>query len=104
MTEENKTNNSVTETVSIEDKLFTINYDHSHETHITCIGDPKDWEVLNPLQWACPARVYTKNQDTGNLDIDFENCIECGTCQILCPDHILWVYPKGGHGIRNRCG
>ena len=75
MTEESQTNSSVTETVSIEDKLFTINYDHSHETHITCIGDPKDWEVLNPLQWACPARVYTKNQDTGNLDIDFENCM-----------------------------
>ena len=95
----------VTQASTIEEKLFTIGFDHAPETHIACIGDDRDWDDKRfaALQWACPAKVYEKGED-GALAIGWENCIECGTCQILAPDHILWVYPKGGFGIRNAHG
>ena len=48
--------------------------------------------------------MYTRNEESGLLEIAFENCVECNTCAILCPDHILWVYPKGGYGIRYKFG
>lgn len=94
----------VTSVRTIEDKLFTINTQPHEESHISCFGDAGDWAALDPLLWCCPAKVYTKNDETGLLAIQHENCIECNTCAILCPDHILWVWPKGGHGIRYQYG
>ena len=95
---------AVTQASSIEDKLFTVDWQHAHESHIKCVGDPGDWEARDVLLWACPAKVYTKSEESGLLEIGFENCVECNTCAILCPDHILWVYPQGGYGIRYKFG
>lgn len=53
----------------------------------------------------CPADVYEWDSDHKATTVAFENCIECGTCRLACPDgNIDWVYPLGGCGIAYKFG
>ncbi|MCR4394918.1 MAG: 4Fe-4S dicluster domain-containing protein [Dehalococcoidales bacterium] len=48
----------------------------------------------------CPAKCYTFNESAGRLDVAFENCLECGTCYVICERKaIQWSYPRGGYGV-----
>ena len=48
----------------------------------------------------CPANCYTYNEPTKLLSIVYENCLECGTCLVICDKGALdWNYPRGGYGV-----
>ncbi|MGC8752414.1 MAG: ferredoxin family protein [Fervidicoccaceae archaeon] len=52
----------------------------------------------------CPAGCYTLSPD-GKFSFNYEGCLECGTCRLVCPnDAISWNYPEGGKGIEYRYG
>lgn len=52
---------------------------------------------------ACPAKCYSFDAATGRLDVVWENCLECGTCLVLCERKAVdWSYPRGGFGVRYR--
>ena len=62
-------------------------------------------EYGNPCQYFCPAKVYEpifeKNGSavSGQLTINFTNCVHCKTCDIADPYQIItWVPPQGGEG------
>lgn len=48
----------------------------------------------------CPAQCYTFNESANRLDVAYENCLECGTCHVICERKaIRWSYPRGGYGV-----
>lgn len=48
----------------------------------------------------CPANCYSFDQTTGRLDVVYENCLECGTCYVICDRKAVdWTYPRGGCGV-----
>jgi ferredoxin like protein len=52
---------------------------------------------------ACPANCYTLNTETNRVDVVYENCLECGTCFVICDKKALdWTYPRGGYGVYYR--
>lgn len=52
--------------------------------------------------YICPAFLY-KLDDQGNNTVDWEGCLECGTCLICCEYGALtWNYPRGEFGIQYR--
>ncbi len=52
---------------------------------------------------ACPAKCYTYTEETGRLDVVYENCLECGTCLVICEKKAVeWKYPRGGYGVHYR--
>jgi ferredoxin like protein len=52
----------------------------------------------------CPARLYTLN-DAGEVVVDYEGCLECGTCLVACREEALtWHYPRAGYGVQYRFG
>jgi ferredoxin like protein len=52
---------------------------------------------------ACPAKCYTFNEETKRLDVVYENCLECGTCYVICERKAVdWTYPRGGFGVSYR--
>lgn len=54
--------------------------------------------------YICPARSYTLNEK-GELQINFEGCLECGTCFIACKlKGLTWDTPRGGFGVQYRFG
>lgn len=80
----------------IDEKDSHIQVDH--ELCKTC--------ALKPCLTVCPAAVYQWVED--HVAVRYENCLECGTCQIAC-DHggnkgITWRNPQGGFGILFRYG
>jgi ferredoxin like protein len=55
--------------------------------------------------YVCPGRLYSVNQETGEMALEFGGCLECGTCMIACVDDALdWNYPRGGFGVQYRFG
>lgn len=53
----------------------------------------------------CPSGTYRWEAEHGRLAVQFENCLECGTCRVVCPHgNIAWRFPMGGRGICYRYG
>jgi ferredoxin like protein len=49
---------------------------------------------------SCPANCYTLNEETNRVNVVYENCLECGTCQVICDKQAIdWSYPRGGYGV-----
>ena len=91
---------------SIEERLYSIRYKVDDQSHLTI----RNMDVCLACETKacthfCPADVYHWDAQAEQTTIAYENCVECGTCRIACPDHnIEWVYPKGGYGIAYRFG
>ena len=52
--------------------------------------------------YVCPADLYERD-DQGRMTVNWEGCLECGTCMICC-DHraLTWTYPRGQFGVQYR--
>lgn len=52
----------------------------------------------------CPAGLYSENEQ-GEIVLDIDGCLECGTCRLACGVEVLdWNYPEGGTGVQFRFG
>jgi len=52
----------------------------------------------------CPAELYSLNKED-QVQVDYEGCLECGTCLIACQHEALtWHYPPAGFGVQYRFG
>lgn len=62
--------------------------------------------VSKPCLVVCPAQVYLIVEDA--LTARYENCLECGTCQVACDGcgngGLTWCNPVNGLGIQFRKG
>jgi electron-transferring-flavoprotein dehydrogenase len=88
--------------------ISNTNHDDNQPCHLTL----KDADVpikLNletydaPEQRYCPAGVYeiVRDDEGGapKLQINYQNCVHCKTCDIKDPSqNIVWVVPQGGDG------
>ena len=54
--------------------------------------------------YVCPAKLYNRDA-AGQMHVNFEGCLECGTCMIACePQALEWQYPRAGFGVQYRFG
>ncbi len=94
MSEENIKKNT------IEDKLTTIKYNCDSESHLVLNKELCKNCESRCCTYICPAKVYTYDEDNNIINVDYENCLECGACRIACPlDAIDWQYPRAGCGV-----
>lgn len=81
------------------DMLYKVKYKTDETSHLAI----KDQEVCRrcedkPCITRCPAQVY--EWEHTEVLVAYENCVECGACQVVCPyDNIEWEYPRGGFGV-----
>jgi electron-transferring-flavoprotein dehydrogenase len=78
---------------------------HLHVADTNICRDMCTVEYGNPCAYFCPAAVYepvftkTDGSVSGELVINFTNCVHCKTCDIADPYQIItWVPPQGGEG------
>ena len=87
--------------------LSNTNHEENQPAHLT-LKDPSVPVAVNLARYAgpegryCPAAVYefvkTEN-GADRLQINFQNCVHCKTCDIKDPtQNIVWVTPEGGGG------
>ena len=94
----------MSEDVNVKAKLGVDTIKVDTKKHITVnnriCGECKEKNCLH----VCPAQVYKLN-DEGEIVLDLEGCLECGTCVIACERGAIdWNYPAGGFGIQLRFG
>ena len=87
--------------------LSNTNHEENQPAHLT-LKDPSVPVAVNLARYAgpesryCPAAVYefVKTDSGGDrLQINFQNCVHCKTCDIKDPtQNIVWVVPEGGGG------
>ncbi|MGE5397142.1 MAG: ferredoxin family protein [Chitinophagales bacterium] len=59
---------------------------------------------LKAAVYVCPAGLYSMN-DKGEVELDLDGCLECGTCRVACGTDVLdWNYPDGEVGVQFRFG
>jgi electron-transferring-flavoprotein dehydrogenase len=87
--------------------ISNTNHDDDQPCHLTLKDDgvPVSYNLAEydaPEQRYCPAAVYEIVREAGNnprLQINFQNCVHCKTCDIKDPSqNIDWVVPQGGDG------
>lgn len=90
--------------VNIKAKLGLNAYKLDKETHISV-----NHEICRQrcekkyCVYICPANVYSEKD--GDIQVDYDGCLECGACIIACQEDALeWHYPRGGFGVQYRFG
>ena len=106
MPEEGNARSEQARTKAIEDRLYSDETRPDGRSHLeiaepaVCLECPD-----RPCALVCPSATYRWHEDEHRIVVNFENCLECGTCRIVCPKaNISWRYPMGGMGICYRYG
>ena len=95
--------------VNVEDKLFQNRYKVDHgRPHIQikdaaiCANDCAEQQCT----YVCPAACFRKTSRKVLKVGNFDGCLECGSCRVICTEHtnVAWEYPRGGHGILFKFG
>ena len=90
--------------VNVKDLLSRNAYKLSKESYIR-VNQELCRECENRCcRYVCPDAVYLLDEED-KINVEYEGCLECGTCQVVCPhDAIEWDYPQGGCGILFKYG
>jgi electron-transferring-flavoprotein dehydrogenase len=86
--------------------ISNTNHDDDQPCHLQLLDPEVPVRVIlaeyaGPEQRYCPAGVYEFVEDGAQprLQINFQNCVHCKTCDIKDPrQNIRWVVPQGGDG------
>ncbi len=85
-------------------KLGTNVFKPGKEAHIRIRPGMEKDPRLQPAVRICPAGCYSRNE-SGEVTLNIDGCVECGTCLIACgADVLVWNYPEGGTGVQFRFG
>lgn len=89
--------------LSIEKRLTYVKFNIHGEPHITIDTSRCRGCDYKPCIKGCPAGLFTLVE--GDIHFNYEGCLECGTCRIICPrDAVKWSYPIGGYGVKYSFG
>ena len=92
---------------NVDEKLGRVEYKKDTESHIF-IKDESVCLEKCPEKFCvtgCPAQVYVWEEGLKKIVVNYENCIECGACRMLCPlDNINCHWPRGGFGVKYKFG
>ena len=84
---------------TIEEKLFLVKFCPDTESHITVNKDICTLCQNKDCTKFCPANVFAWSTTDNKLIVGYENCLECGLCNIGCPyGAIQYNHPQDGSG------
>lgn len=84
--------------LSLEDKLFLVKTKKDTVSHIE-VDKIKCRRCQSKICLrVCPAKTYEEHD--GEIVVAYENCLECGSCRVVCSDGAIhWENPRGGMGV-----
>lgn len=90
--------------LSIDDRLALTPRNVGRVSHIEVDQQKFKSSKEKAVLFLCPAKVYALNEETGECIINFENCLECGTCNVACSEYVKWKNPSGVFGVAYKYG
>jgi len=91
--------------MTIDEKMATVKIKIDKEAHITVKKEICRDCPTRPCLTICPAENYQWDEKGDDLIFNYEGCLECGTCKLICSlKAITWSYPKRGCGVKYRYG
>jgi ferredoxin like protein len=91
--------------MSMDEKLYTLKYTPDTSSHLRPDCEKCKTCKSKICTIICPAQVYTWDEGSDSMVVNFENCLECGACRITCEGNCLeWEYPRGIKGIMFKNG
>ena len=90
--------------ISLDDRLFLVMRKIDKVSHIEVDQEKFKAHPDPQILWVCPSKVYEKNEETGECIVHFDNCLECGTCQVVNREFVIWNNPNSGFGVTYRFG
>jgi len=89
----------------LENKLYTVKCTPDTESHLLPVQECCRICKSKICTIVCPAGVYEWDETKRKLIVNYENCLECGACRIVCESQSLgWEYPKGIKGVMFKQG
>ncbi|MBF0252838.1 MAG: 4Fe-4S dicluster domain-containing protein [Candidatus Omnitrophica bacterium] len=91
--------------MKLEDKLFLVDTKKFKDSHIIIkVEKCEECEDKFCLK-ICPAKVYEQSEDGKTINVAYENCLECGSCRVVCSKNAIeWENPYGGFGVTFKNG
>lgn len=89
---------------SIDARLALVARNIGKTSHIEVDQEKFKQSSQKTVLFLCPAKVYVLNEETGECIINFENCLECGTCNVACSEYVKWKNPSGVFGVAYKYG
>ena len=89
----------------IKNKLGKVTFetDAEERAHITINPDVCRECPHQKCLFACPTRCY--NLIDGEIKFQYEDCVECGTCFLVCDQgSVSWSNPQGTFGVKYHHG
>ncbi|MBF0521974.1 MAG: 4Fe-4S dicluster domain-containing protein [Candidatus Omnitrophica bacterium] len=84
--------------LSLDDKLFLVKTKKDAASHIKINKKVCKHCEHKMCLVVCPAKTY--EEKSGAIEASYENCLECGSCRVVCTDGaIVWENPRGGFGV-----
>ena len=93
--------------VNVSEKLGVNKFiTDEHNSHIDVDKEYPDSKEVNRVLRACPAAVYSMDEEGSKLFFEYLGCLECGTCKVLSEGKLVksWNYPSSARGIEYRLG
>lgn len=88
--------------VNVAVRLKFSRYRLDREAHIRVYYEKCGKCLHRACLTACPAQCYLPQPENGVV-FNYEGCLECGTCYLICDQGALkWSFPRGGCGISYR--
>lgn len=90
---------------NIDDKLATLTFRIDKEAHIRIKKEICVKCTRRSCLSICPAENYSWDEKNNTLIFNYEGCLECGTCKLVCPSGAIdWSYPQRGFGVIYKYG
>lgn len=89
--------------LSMAERLDLVRRRFAETSHIEVEQEAFRADQDKAVLFICPAQVFKLNTDDGSCIVNYEDCLECGTCQVA-RRYTRWRNPKGGYGVTYRYG
>jgi ferredoxin like protein len=89
--------------LTMAERLDLVRRRFADESHIEVDQEAFRNDPDRAVLFVCPAQVFKLNEEAGTCIVNFEDCLECGTCQVA-RRYTTWRNPKGGFGVTYRYG
>ena len=89
--------------MTLEERLGLVKRRLDSESHIEVDQEAFRADPDRAVLFMCPAQVFKLNEQDDSCIVNFEDCLECGTCQVA-RRYTTWRNPRGGYGVTYQFG